>query len=479
MDNRVLYIVMVLLGVLFWTPGCSWITAASPPGDVPSAATPMVDGASDPTAIHPHTEPVESVATDTSVPTATSSEPASPTATTPPAPTPAPTAASLPVPPPDGVTDRLTVPAGFVVRLYASGLQNPRLMTVGPDGQLYVAERFAGAVVRLPDANQDGLADAREVVADGLNRPHSLEWFNGSLYVAETDRITRLTDSTGNGDFNDEGERATVTTNIPVGGNHHSRTLHFGPDGMLYVAAGSSSNNQPETDRRRAAIMRFTPNGEIPADNPFASDLDPTRQPVWAEGLRNSVDFLFLPDGRLWANHNGSDGLGDDMPPEEIVIEVERGRHYGWPYCYTPVLGAVEPGTSEVRDERIALAELGSCEEAVPALFTDLAHEAPIGMVRYAGNNFPADYQDDLLVAYHGSWNSATPRDCKVQRIMVENGRPVASESFLTGFRDSPQQECGDAWGRPTGVAVGPGGELFVADGQSGNVYRIVYVGEQ
>ena len=214
-------------------------------------------------------------------------------------------------------------------------------MTVGPDGNLYVAEQGGGAVVRLVDADGDGVAEERQVVAENLDGPHSLEWFEDSLYVAEFARIVRLTDQNDDGDMLDEGEQETVTDNIPSGGGHTSRTLHFGPDGKLYVAAGSTGNNNVESDRRRATIMRFNPDGSIPEDNPFVNDPDETRQPVWAEGLRNSVDFLFLPDGRLWATHNGSDMLGDDLPPEEIVIEVEKGQHYGWPYCYTPDLGAV------------------------------------------------------------------------------------------------------------------------------------------
>lgn len=394
--------------------------------------------------------------------------------------TPTPTAAPLAVPLPDDVSARLQTPPGFAVRRFAGGLNDPRLMAVGPDGQLYVAERDANAVIRLPDRNRDGLADVIEVVAGGLNQPHNVEWFEGSLYVAEFSQITRMTDLNNDGDFNDEGERALVTDNIPAGGSHTSRTLRFGPDGMLYVAAGSSGNTQPETDLRRATIMRFTATGEIPADNPFANDPDLTRRPVWAEGLRNSVDFLFLPDGRLWANHNGSDGLGDDLPPEEIVIEVEAGRHYGWPYCYTPAIGVVAPGTSEVRDERVAMTgPLTSCAEAVPALFTDLAHQAPLGMTRYDGAHFPAVYQGDLFVAYHGSWNSTVPRDCRVQRIIVENGQPVGSEPFLTGFRDSAGQACGGAWGRPADVVVGADGELFISDDHNGNIYRMVYTGTE
>lgn len=388
------------------------------------------------------------------------------------------------VPPEDEASARLKVPAGFAVRMYAKGLKSPRLMTTGPDGALYVAERGQGRIVRLADANNDGLADAVQPVSTGLSSPHSVEWYQGALYVAETDtnngRVTRLSDTNGDGDFLDSGEKQTITSNIPGPGGHSSRTAHIGPDGKLYVSAGSTGNNNVETDKRRAAILRFNLDGSIPDDNPFANDATETRRPVWAEGLRNAVDFVFMPNGQLWANHNGSDGLGNDLPPEEIVINVEKGKHYGWPFCYTSELGAVPAGTKEVRDTRVAFAApVSSCDQVVAALFTDAAHQAPLGMVRYTGQAFPAAYQGNLFVAYHGSWNAdQTPRDCKVQMIRVANNLPTSSEAFITGFRDSDTQECGSAWGRPAGVAVGAHGELFVSDDQNGNVYRVVYVGE-
>jgi glucose/arabinose dehydrogenase len=385
------------------------------------------------------------------------------------------------LPPPDAASARLQVPDGFAVRIYASGLSEPRLMTTGPDGALYVAARRGSAIVRLADADNDGLADANQVVASGLTGPHNLEWHDGSFYVAENNKVSKLTDLNGDGSFTDTGERVTVTANIPSGGGHTTRTLHIGPDGKLYVAAGSSSNNNVETDKRRATILRFNLDGTIPDDNPFATDPTETRRPVWAEGLRNSVDFLFLPDGRLWATHNGSDGLGNDLPPEEIVIQVERGKHYGWPFCYTPSLGVTPAGTSEVRDTRVPFAApVTSCDQVTPGLFTDAAHQAPLGVTRYDKTQFPAAYQNSLLVAYHGSWNAdRTPRDCRVQQIVVSDGQPVEARPFVTGFRDSPSQPCGSAWGRPAGLAVGAKGEVFVSDDRNGNIYRIVYVGPQ
>ena len=385
--------------------------------------------------------------------------------------------AGLPLPAEDEASARLQVPAGFAVRIYASGVGTPRLMTVGPDGLLYVADIDGNRVVRLSDADGDGLADEVQVIAEDLPGVHSVEWFNDWLYVAEGAQIERLKDEDGDGEFE---LRVLVTDNIPEPVHHRTRTLHFGPDGMLYVTTGSSSNMDPETDPRRAAMLRFNPDGSIPDDNPFISDLNDQRHAIWAEGLRNSVDFLFLPDGRLWANHNGSDMLGDDIPPEEVIIEVEAGKHYGWPYCYTPTLGATPPDTVDVHDERIPFdpAILADCAESTPALFTDLAHQAPLGMVQYNAAAFPAEYQGNIFEAYHGSWNSEAPRDCKVQMIVVSDGQPTESQPFLTGFRDDESQDCGDAWGRPAGVAVGANGELFVSDDQNGNIYRVVYVGE-
>lgn len=175
-----------------------------------------------------------------------------------------------------------------------------------------------------------------------------------------------------------------------------------------------------------------------------------------------------MPDGRLWATHNGSDGLGNDLPPEEVIIEVEAGKHYGWPYCYTAVIGSVPNDAREVRDERVPLdASFSTCDLATPARFTDLAHYAPLGIARLSDS--------EILIAYHGSWNAdQTPRDCRVQRIQVSNGIPVSADPFLTGFRDHPQQECGRAWGRPAGITIAADGTIFVSDDHNGNIYRIV-----
>lgn len=397
---------------------------------------------------------------------------------------------TLALPPPDEASERLNVPEGFAIRIFADELRGtPRFMAAGPDGELYVSLYNSGELARLPDRNDDGLADGIEIVASGLNRPHGIEWYEGWLYVAEAGRISRLRDYDGDGLME---TWELLTDNIPGAGGHTSRTLHFGPDGLLYVSAGSSCNVCVEDDPRRAAILRFNPDGSIPADNPFAADPDPRRQAVWAWGLRNSVDFLWTPSGVLWANHNGRDNLRDEqgsydsLPPEEIIIPVQGGMSHGWPYCYTAVNGIILAMEAEVLDNQngLSLPEGFDCSTAnvVPALFTDLAHSAPLGMAlaieRLA---FPAEYHNSLYVAYHGSWNTSNSgiRDCKVERILLDGETPIGSQLFVDGWR-AGGQTCGSAgtWGRPADVIIGADGALYISDDKGDRVYRVVYTGE-
>ncbi|HWR65707.1 MAG TPA: PQQ-dependent sugar dehydrogenase [Bellilinea sp.] len=381
---------------------------------------------------------------------------------------------SLPLPPPDEADQRLTLPDGFAIRIYAQGINGaPRFMTIGPDGHLYVSLFGSGQIARLPDRNLDGLADGIEIIASGLSGPHGIEFNGAYLYVASIGKVERLPGPDGNGAF---GPKELVTDKIPGSGGHSTRTLHFGPDGKLYVSAGSSCNFCVETDPRRAAILRFNPDGTIPADNPFANDPVADKRPVWAYGLRNSVDFLWSPGGQLWADHMGSDALGDDIPPEEIVIPVQKGLSHGWPYCYTPTLGV--NNAAEVRDDRLELPSGFTCDQAVAAKFTAPAHSAPLGMTLGSGSNFPPAYRSSLYVAFHGSWNTtaASIRDCKVERVILENGQPVGSETFASGWR-APGETCGAAatYGRPADVFFGPRGEMFISDDKSGRVYRVIY----
>ena len=398
------------------------------------------------------------------------------------------------LPPPDEASSRISVPPGFAIRIFASGVQSgPRLMETGPDGYLYAALWGTGKIVRLPDRNHDGLSDGVETAVSGLNSPHNLEWFGGFMYVAQNDRIQRFSDANSDGAYERD---LSFQIDLPGPLGHSSRTLHFGPDGKLYVTIGSSCNICEEAgpytasgyDPRRAAILRYNPDGTIPADNPFINDANVLMRPVWAYGLRNSVDFTWTPGGQLWAASHGSDnildnnGLPDTLPPEELVIPVQKGSSHGWPYCYTPVSGLNSPIQSEVRDTRMTLPGGFTCAMAVPALFTGPAHAAPLGLALGGGANWPAEYQDDLYIALHGSWNTNNPanyRDCKVERVLVQGGQVVGSVDFANGWRPAGGK-CGDAaaYGRPADVEVNPQGEMFISDDKSNRIYRVIYIGQ-
>jgi len=317
------------------------------------------------------------------------------------------------------------------------------MLAIGPDGQLYVADRDANRIVRLPDQNEDGIADAIQIVADDLNRPSSLAFYNdGSLYIGETTRILRLSAPDARGVFQ---ERQVIIEGLPSAG-HNTRTVLFSPDWQtLFVSIGSSCNDCIENDPRRATIMRYNPDG--------------SSGQVFASGLRNAVGITFRPGtNELWATNNGRDYLGDDLPPETINL-VGQGDDFGWPRCHAGDI--IDP-------------ELGSptaCQGVAQPMVKMQAHSAPLGLAFYTGSQFPVEYHAGLFVAFHGSWNRSLPTGYKVVFIPFQDGKPGPLQDFATGWL------ANSVWGRPVSVITAPDGSLFVSDDSGGYVYRIIYIG--
>ena len=356
---------------------------------------------------------------------------------------PSPTPPATRVVPP---AEPIRLPPGFGISLFAEGLRNPRMMALGPDGQLYVAERGAGRVVRLPDADADGVADRIDVVAEGLNAPSSIAFYqDGSLYVGETTRVLRLSAPGADGVFQ---AREIVIDGLPEGG-HNTRTVLFSPDGeSLFVSVGSSCNVCVERDARRAAIVRYRPDG--------------SGKEIYARGLRNAVGITFRPGtDELWATNNGRDWLGDDLPPE-TVYALQEGNDAGWPRCHSGRIVDPDYGSPD------------ACEGVSPPAVEMQAHSAPLGLTFYTGDRFPEAYRGDLFVAFHGSWNRTVPTGYKVVRIPLRDGQPGAVEDFAVGWL----REDGSQWGRPVDVLTAPDGGLFISDDGGGRVWRVFYTGE-
>jgi glucose/arabinose dehydrogenase len=338
----------------------------------------------------------------------------------------------------------LALPAGFRADVFASGLNAPRLMTLGPDGALLVSERGSGDIVALGDPDHTGKATEKSVIASGLEQPPSVDYADGKLYVGETSRITR---------FNLDAalkvsDKTTLIPNLPASGQHTTRTVRVGPDGRLYVAVGSSCNVCNESDPHRAAVWIYQADG--------------SGGRLFSKGLRNAVGLAVNPwNNQVWATNNGRDLMGDDTPPE-TVNDLHDGADFGWPRCHA----------GDVIDPDFGYA--GSCDGVAQPLVKMQAHSAPLGLTFYQGDGFPAQYRG-LFVAFHGSWNRSVPTGYKVIFVPLEGNGMVSGppQDFASGWLVSGPK----ALGRPVGLTVGADGALYVSDDTGGRIYRITYGG--
>ncbi len=315
----------------------------------------------------------------------------------------------------------LKIPNGFTLSVFSENLGSPRDLIEDPNGIILVSLIKEGKVVALPDG---------KTILQNLNKPHGLAFKGDKLYVAETHQVTSY-------DYNKNTLRATNPKKIidlPDGGNHFSRSIIFKGD-LLLISVGSSCNVCKEKDQRRAAIIGVKEDGTS-----F----------TYATGLRNSVFMAIHPETEdLWATEMGRDLLGDDIPPDEINI-VKEGRYYGWPYCY-----GKNSKDSAFDDSDNANK---TCAASEPSIINLKAHSAPLGL---------AFYNNDLLVAYHGSWNRTVPTGYKIVRIKKLDSSPVV-EDFITGWL-----EGNEAYGRPVDILVSKLGTIFISDDKKGVVYSL------
>ena len=389
------------------------------------------------------------------------------------------------VPATDDRIATLRVPPGFRVTVAARDLVNPRMLAAGLDGSLYVTSPAKGEVLRLVDSNHDGdMSDVGEqsVVAGLADDPdfagvHGIAIVDTTVYLASVKAVYSAT--IVDGGF--VGLRKLVG-DLPDGGQHPNRTLAVGPDQKLYVSVGSDCNACPESNTEHAAMLRLELDGQS-ATNPFpawhpvlAHNSTASVSPrVFISGLRNTLGFDWNPTtGEMWGSDHGSDGLGNDIPPDELNRLV-GGESYGWPYCWGEgeVDHVIDPPSKTLSKEAY-------CAETATATLGYQAHSAPIAFLFYRAEQFPDDYHGDAFVAFRGSWNRATPTGFKVVRVHFQNGEPTppagatdAVEDFLTGFLLDNEHQ----FGRIAGLAVDREGSLFVSEDANGVIYRVSYEG--
>lgn len=338
--------------------------------------------------------------------------------------------------------EKIKLPPGFKIELYSDNLPNARSMTLSPSGTLFVGTRNNGNVYAVLDKNKDNKADKVFTIAAGLNMPNGVAFRNGSLYVAEVNRVLLFKDIENK--LTNPGKPIVINDNFPKDKHHGWKFIAFGPDGLLYVPVGAPCNICESPDPY-AAILRMRPDG---------SGLE-----VFARGVRNSVGFDWHPVTKeLWFTDNGRDWLGDDLPPDELNHASKEEMHFGYPYWHGRNIPDpdVEQKLSK-EDFTLPVQELGP-------------HVASLGMRFYTGKMFPKEYTNQIFIAEHGSWNRSTPVGYRISLVRLQGNKSVSYEVFAEGWLQG-----NGAWGRPVDVLVMPDGALLVSDDRAGVIYRISY----
>ena len=351
-------------------------------------------------------------------------------------------------------------PAGFKVEMYATGLDNPRLLRTAPNGDIFLAESDPGRIRVFRGMTGDGKPEQAQVFASGLKRPYGIAFYPPGpdpqwIYIGNTNEVIRF--PYHNGDLKANGASQHIAS-LPSGGGHWTRALDFSPDGKrMFVAVGSASNvDDPDThpgETNRADIL---------VCDPASCTLS-----VYAYGIRNAGGGIAVnpQTGELWCSVNERDALGDNLVPDYIT-HVQEGGFYGWPWWY---MGAHQDPRHkgkhpELKDKAI-----------VPDVLLQ-PHNASLEFTFYQGKQFPAEYSGEIFASEHGSWNKSVRVGYEVIRVSLHQTGHATGEyqDFLTGF----VLPDGQVWGRPVGITVAPDGSLLVSDDGSGSIWRVSYTGK-
>jgi len=340
-----------------------------------------------------------------------------------------------------------TVPPGFKINVFARDFKGPRLMTIAPNGDIFLAETGADRIVILRDPQHTGKVTEQVVFATGQTRVFGIVFHDDYVYVGNMTSLVRFQYNPKTSVRLSEGEKLM---SFP-GGGHITRNLAITADGKhLLIAVGSGSNIDTGEPSIRAAIT--------------ICDLDGKNARLYATGLRNPVGLAIEPKtGIPWTTVNERDGMGDDLPPDYFT-SVQDGGFYGWPYSY--IGSNVDTRVKQEHPELVSRA-------IVPDVLLG-PHVAPLQFAFYTGTQFPESYRGGAFVAEHGSWNRAIRNGYQVAFVAFKDGKPSEPPvPFLSGLIPDPKGKV--VSGRPVGVVVTPDGSLLVSDDGLNLIYRVSY----
>jgi glucose/arabinose dehydrogenase len=382
----------------------------------------------------------------------------------------------------------LTLQPGFCALVVAESIGRARHLVVLENGDILVATRGDGGGVRLlRDTSGDGKADIRRSFGPGSGT--GIAFAGEYLYFALDDAVVRWHWNVGQ--LEPPGPPDTVVSGLTNRRSHAAKGIAIGSDGMLYVNIGAPSNSCQVQDRTPESpgqdpcpLLEIA--GGIWRFDPRRGRQTQTDGQRFATGLRNAMALAVDPGtGSLFAAQHGRDQLAANWPklynetqsaelPAEEVFRIEAGGDYGWPYCYY----------DWQRNQKVVQPEyggngrtVGRCESVPKPVVAFPGHWAPNGLAFYNARKFPQKYRGGLFIAFHGSWNRAPGPQAGYKVMFVPIARGVATgpaEVFADGFA-GPVVTPQGARHRPTGLAIGPDGSLYVSSDQGGGaIFRIV-----
>ncbi len=347
----------------------------------------------------------------------------------------------------------LKLPNGFSIAKFAE-IENPRMLTVAPDGTVYVSQRTPGTLTMLKDTNGDGAADVQKVVAE-KKQLHGVYIDAGKMYFTTVKEVF-VADIKADGTLS---EPRMIISDLPDAGQHPNRTIAV-KDGKLYITVGSTCNACDESNAENATII--------------TTDLNGQNRKIFASGLRNTIGFGWHPvSKKLFGMDHGIDMLGDNDQEEELN-EIVEGKKYGWAYVYANA----KLNPHNVVPKPLGLTNEDWAKQSVNPVLLYTPHSAPMQMTFYTGSQFPAEYKNDAFVAMRGSWNRVPPSGYEVVRIRFDkSGNPTKIEPFLTGFLVKGGAPDGkDAhFARVAGTAMMKDGSMLVTDDTNNIIYRVAY----
>jgi glucose/arabinose dehydrogenase len=338
--------------------------------------------------------------------------------------------------------DKLKVPKGFQVEVWAHGMPGVRMMTRGSKGTIWAGTRIIGRVYEI---KEQGGQRTHRVLAEKLTQPNGVAFQGGNLYVMAINRVFRYDGIEDNP--NVKPVELTEQFKLPPEAHHNWKFIAFGPDSRLYVQVGAPCNICEPTEEY-AQIRRYVADG--------------SNMEVVARGVRNTVGFDFHPQtGELWFTDNGRDWQAENGPDDELNRLSKAGQFFGFPYCHANGIPDID------------IKKKDPCKGVTLPVALMGPHAGALGMRFYSGTMFPKEYQNSIFVARRGSWNRSQLFGFDVANVRASaDGKNAKVTPFLTGFMDP---KANAFWGRPVDVLQLPDGSMLVSDEQMGAIYRISY----